>query len=93
MNCSQVSINIVSHSAVVTAQGHLQAEITAQCTSNISLSVALASEDLQLSVRHIETKPNFIVSKVCTLAEFISCIANGMWLNLQPWLNKERWKN
>lgn len=93
MNCSQVTINIISHSAVVTAEANRTAEITTQCVSEVRLSAAEVKQNVRVSAKQIETNPTFIVSKVCTLAEFISCIANGMWLNLQPWLNGERWKN
>lgn len=93
MNCSQVSINIVSQSAVVRVQVNNTAVITAQCVSQATVSAAEVKQDVRISVKQIVTNPTFIVSKVCTLAEFISCIANGMWLNLQPWLNRERWKN
>lgn len=93
MNCSQVTANVVNSSAIISIQANATTKVVVQCLKGANIYASCEQENMHITTTQIENKPTFITSKVCTLAEFISCIANGMWLNLQPWLNRERWKN
>lgn len=58
------------------------------------IEIAIASaQSPQFAVSKDEINVEFAVTKICTLAEFISCIGNGLWIDEQPWLNIEGWKN
>lgn len=46
-----------------------------------------------MNVYCVDKQPKYVVSLVCTPAPFISCIANGFWIDGQPWIDSEGWKN
>lgn len=52
-----------------------------------------AGEDLVITAVPIRENMMLSFALVCTLAEYISCFAEGLWVNEAPWVNTEGWAN
>lgn len=96
MSCIDITLSVLSAEADIycsSVTDEVSIYASAVTTDEVEVSAVEVSVAADLTAFNAATPPEFSISSVCTLAEFISCIGNGMWLNQLPWVNKEGWKN
>lgn len=96
MSCVNITLSVLSDSADVYCSNATE-DVSIFASPIITDAVEVTAEQVSVAADikafNAVTPLNFSVSKVCSLAELISCIGNGMWVNAQPWVNTEGWKN
>lgn len=96
MSCIDISLSVLSSDAEIycsSVTDEVSIYASAITTDEVEVSAVEVSVAADIEAFSAITPLDVSVSKVCSLAEFISCIGNGMWINLQPWVNMEGWKN
>lgn len=104
MSCIVISLSDVSGMFAFTASPCGESLSVSASSEALSLEVSaervgelsVATDDIACGASFLATKIGEDVrlsfSKICTLAEFLSCFGNGLWVNKSPWLNSEGWE-
>ena len=95
MSCTNITLSKVSFTPTVTLN---RIEIDATISSysdmqNVEVAATISNASVNIGIKPEVNDTKWLFSRVCALAEFISAIANGYWMNRLPWSDKEGWKN
>lgn len=106
MSCIKVDITVISAEPSISAKAVVEEPVITVSqdprTDVVITAVSVTPEVIftlssahasNISVTGIISPVEYVVSLVCSLTPFISCIANGLWINEQPWIDEEGWKN
>ena len=95
MSCISVTASVISFEPTVSmSRKDVEAVMKAYSSAPAaSVRAEKANGNLSITATPAVKDSKWTITRICTLAEFISAFGNGFWLNELPWDNEDGWTN